>query len=202
MRNLIAKPHLSENDNYLNVKTIEAHIDDDYYVRDLFPTDFSLTGSAATPSTGAVLVSLPAGSEKIDVIQFSEGNTDEVKATFRSRQYWEKGNVEFTIYYSGSLGSSNNIRWSLRGYSHAVGEDITATTIISSDEVTPGPSTAYYLSKYTFSTYLPFSREKELMNIKILRISGNAADTYTGDAYLVMVKARLVPAMLQSGNKL
>jgi hypothetical protein len=202
MRNYIVKPILTEPDQQLNALTIQAHIDDDYYTIDAYPEDFILSGNAAQPSTAATFVSLPVGNERIPVVQFRNGFTDEVKFSWRSRKYWEKGNVEFKIYFTGSTGNTNNIKWQLRGYSHAIGESITAVSTLATDETVAGPTSALFLKSYTFSNYEPMSREMELMHLRLTRLSLDASDTYTGDVYLVLMKITLIPAMNQTGTKL
>lgn len=202
MRNLVVKPKLTDNDHHLNIKTIEAHIDDDYYVVDFYPSDCALSGNGTVPTTAATLVSLPAGNETISILQFSNGNADEVKIDLRTRLYWEKGALEVTVYYTGSVNSTNDIRFSLRGYSHAIGDDITAASTLSVDATTPGPATALTLKKYTFTSYLAFSREMELCHFSLYRDSAHASDTYAGDVYVPIIKVRLIPAMVQTGTKL
>lgn len=201
MRNFVVKPDLTANDQYLNAHTIQAHIDDDYYTVDYHPSDFQLSGNAAAPSTAATIVSLPIGNEKISVVQFRNGFTDEIKGSLRSRLYWEKGTLEFSVYYTGSASSSNNIQLSLRGFAHALNEDITAAASISPNELTPGPGTALLLKKYVFTEYLSFSREKELIHFRIFRSSTAVGDTYAGDVYIPLVRVRLIPSLAQTGNK-
>ncbi len=200
MRNLIVKAKPTEDDNHLNLLTIQAHVDDIYYSIETYPSDFSLSGNGTTPSTAATLVSLPIGNEVISVCQFTNGNTDEIKYLLRSFRYWEKGNLEFTVYYTGSTSNTNNIRFSLRGFTHSLDTSITAASTLSSDETTPGPATALFLKRYVFTTYLPFSREFDICNLRLYRESTHASDTYTGDVYLVMMKIRLIPSLMQTGT--
>lgn len=201
MRNFIIKPELTANDQYLNALTLQAHVDDDYYTVDFYPSSFMLSGNAAAPSTSASIVSLPTSNEVVSVVKFRNGQTDEIKGSLRSRLYWEKGALEFSVYFTGSTGNTNNLQWSLRAFSHALSEDITAAAVISPNELVAGPSTALTLKKYVFTEYLPFSREKELINFRLFRTSTAVGDTYTGDAYLTMLRVRLIPSMNQTGTK-
>lgn len=202
MRNFIIKPILTDNDQYLNALTTQAHIDDDYYVRDLFPKDVSLAGNSSVPTSAATLVSYPIANEVTNAIQFSEGSSNEIQFNTRSRLYWEKGNVEITLYYTGTVSSTNNIRWTLEGRTYALDDLLSEAAALTVIETTPGPSTALAVKKFTFSSYLPFSRESEIMTFRLVRFSGVASDTYTGHALVVAIKLRLIPALNQTGTKL
>lgn len=201
MRNITIKPSFTETDHKSNYNVINQHVDDDYYVIDFYPEDFELSGNATIGSVAATLVSLPAANEQVVVAQLTEGSICEFKFKLRPRQYWVKGNLETTIYYTGDVSSTNNIRLTEVVHDYAIGDDISSTTAFSVVETTAGPSTAYFLKKYTMTNYFPYSRENEIINYRIVRFSGHAADTYTGDVFIVAIKIRLVPAMIQEGAK-
>lgn len=201
MRNIVINSAFSDVDHKTNYSVITGHVDDDYYAVDFQPEDFVLSGNAAQPSTAATLLSLPIGNERVAVVQFANGNTDEIKLSLRPRKYWTKGNIEVTLWYTGDTSSTNPIRWSIAGFKHAIGEDITSAATFSSDETTAGPSTAFFLKKYTFTTYLSMAQEHEFLHFRIFRASGHASDTYAGDAYIALIKTRLIPALVQDGVK-
>lgn len=107
---------------------------------------------------------------------------------------WVTGSVQFTVFYGGSLGSTNNIRWNIIFNAHPVNADITATEVNASQNFA-GPSNANFYVTGTFTTLGSIVGAEKLMGLQILRVGADAGnDTYTGTARLFGVMLDFFPS--------
>lgn len=110
----------------------------------------------------------------------------------RIPRVWRRGMVRFTILYSGSTASTNNIRWRLLANAHGLGQDVGGAVDLTEDKVAPGPAALTNLLAMSFDTWLPINSEDRILGVHLMRNLG-APDTYAGDAYVFMIEVDFFP---------
>lgn len=178
---------LAERDLEQNFDNLKDHVED---------KDFKLWLSASTfqdnkvgaPTTGAYVASF--------YWNLQDAATTAVVAQHYRPAYWTLGKVSMKVFYTGSVGSTNNCRMLFRmsgfienGTSLATaGGDVTATETVS----IPGPAVADEVISYTVTqaNWLALTATYPYLMCSVTRIGADAADTYAGSF-------RLLGAVLQ-----
>jgi len=177
-----------------NQKSLASHIDDDYNTIELGPGDFHDLAIG-----GAVTTYIRAGGSRYSVLSFPvAGATSSFAfATVRRRSLWVKGLLRCRLFYSGSTGSTNPAKFyatpkplALGGLLSAVGANVSAGI--------SGPAVANALCEYAYTSYIPVSAADKTIAVQLVRDKSDAADTYGGDFYVVMVLLEYLPTVTEA----
>lgn len=140
---------------------------------------------------------IPLISDSIVYYEFPDGeNRLEVSGQQDVPAFWVNGELEFTLYYTGTASSTNNIRWGLAANSCAEGVDVFSAPEVDVEQNMPGPATAEQLKSGTFTTRLTINSTHRIAGFTISRNGTHADDTYAGTARLVGILVTYKPALL------
>lgn len=131
--------------------------------------------------------------------EFPDGKESIIATTHYRPDYWRRGYLGLSIYYTGDTGSTNNVFWQPRitGYI----EDGTAFTTETGDvtvmttQLAPGPATADELKIKEISAAgrLAWTAQYPLISVILRRQGGDGSDTYAGEARFLGALLRYYP---------
>jgi hypothetical protein len=151
------------------------------------------TGAPAwdLPTTGAATVPTALGTTTTSgVLAFADGSTQAATAHFTLPGNWAaSAGVNVRLTYTGSLSSTNNIRWQVSTACVADGETLASPTYnTASASNSAGPTTTPQRKTATFQNVNTQSGSTcaadETMYLRVERVGADGGDTYTGSAYL------------------
>lgn len=140
---------------------------------------------------------IPLISDSIVYYEFPDAeNRLEVSGQMDIPEFWIDGALEFEIFYTGTASSTNNIRWGLAANSCIDAADLFATPEVDVEQNMPGPATAEFLTRGTFTTRLTIESDDRIAGFTISRNGTHADDTYAGTARFVGILITYKPSKL------
>lgn len=171
-----------------NQRALQASLYESLYVRYFNPASLRTAGVATL-----------SGTEATEYINFPDNdNSPRAWASLPIPAHWRQGNARFTMFWGGSVGSTNNVNWTLHRRVTAVGGDYT-TNDTATIVVIPGPATANTWQRYTWAANVPIAGNHRLLTFRLLRAGADVTDTYAGAAHLLMCLWRFVPSVQECG---
>lgn len=182
---------LDDTDLRSNQRSIAAHLDDSYYIRDLVPRLF-------TVDANATLVQIPAASPQWPAVKMPDGVISIVVASWRKPRLWVSGRIRLQIRYTSDVGStaSFNVRYRLLAIRRG---EVLPGTLLSANPATftlAGPTVANteMVDDYRYST-VSFDSDDERLSLQIFR--DGTADANANALFLSSVEVVHIPAQQQ-----
>lgn len=139
---------------------------------------------------GAIRTSATTGSINggtSPAINFNIADNSRMRYSFPVPDDWESGtDIEVEIFWSPEDATAGNIYFELDYQSWADGETISGATTLTSTEATPG--TTLELTRFVFTIPTAALAADDMINIRLSREPGNAADTYANDINIQMLR--------------
>lgn len=169
-----------------NQAAIERHLDDACYVHEFGPDAFTVDGTA-TKTLDSTL--------RFPVVSFPDAATSRARAIFRKPSEWRTGKLEFTVWYTAAVGSTNNFRIGLVSDAIRTGEVSSGTNLYLSDVDVPGPAVANTWLRYgpVYST-TSFGSDDQFISFGVGRAGTHANDVNTNPLLLLVAVVRHIPA--------
>lgn len=165
-------------------------ISDDLHVTGAISTDAVSTKYLWLELTGGVRTSATTGSVNggtSPVIRFDAVDDSRSRWTFPVPDDWVSGtDIEIEVFWSPADGTAGNVYYELDYQSWANGETISGATTLTSTEAAPG--TALQLDAFTFTIPNTALATDDMVNIRLSREPGDAADTYANDINIHLIR--------------
>jgi hypothetical protein len=151
-----------------NWRTALGVLDEEYFKEWIDPGRGTLDGPT-----------VPVPGERASVIELPDAASSNWRTNLRRKDRWFGCGIRLTLYYSSTVGSTNDFRLLFGVRAFDVGSDVSgladiATTTFS----TPGPAvaaTVLSVSKLYAPPIIPGNRA--LLTVRVVRLGADAADT-------------------------
>lgn len=140
------------------------------------------------PTSGGASAACLGTTTTQGVLEFADGSTQSATGHLTLPSDWTStGGVDVRLLYTGSTSSTNNIRWQVSCGCVADSDDIVAPSYNTATASSgAGPTTAGQRKTLTFTGIsVTNCAASETLYLKVERIGGDGADTYTGIGRLV-----------------
>ncbi len=168
----------------------DAFIEGDLGVEGAIYTDHTETKHLWLDIAGGVRGSASLGSVnsgRSPVIRFDGENNSRVRYSFPTPDDWVSGtDIEVEVFWSPSDVSTGNVYFTCDYNAFAIGETITGNNALNSTESVSG--TSLELDSFAFTLANSELATDDMINIRVNRIPGNAADTYSEDINIHMIR--------------
>jgi hypothetical protein len=171
-----------------NLRSIERHLADDHYVRDLSP------GVFAVEAAGAII--LDPTTLRYPVIQFPKVIV-RARASFRRSSEWRTGQLAITVEYTSNVGAVANFRLAITA--DAFNADVLpgASLLVTEIDI-PGPGVANTpLVTGPLYTTSSFASDRRRFGIGVARNGAHANDTNVNDLLILGVVVEHIPARME-----
>jgi hypothetical protein len=172
----------------VNQNSIERHINDDHYVRGFTPGDFVLTSAV-----GAAFVLDNVGA-RWPLIEMPDAGISRARVSWRKPSEWRSGKLSVTMWYTSTVGSTNNFHLIYAIDAIRAAEVIFGTELLLLEFNAPGPAVANTVMKVaaTYST-VSLGSDDELFAFGIARDGANADDTNVNSIRIIYATIEHIP---------
>lgn len=174
-----------------NQRSIAAHLDDSYYVRDLHPGVFIVDG------TNATFAQIPAAAPQWPAIKMPKPVVSIAIASWRKPKFWVSGRLRLQFRYTSDVGSTNNFAFDYRVLAIRRGEVLPGTLLTANpvQVLLPGPAVANteMVDAYRYTT-VSMGGDDERLSLQVFRFGTSADDTNANAFFLTAVEVVHIPA--------
>ncbi len=175
-----------------NQRSIAAHLDDSYYVRDLHPGIFIVDG------TNATFTQIPAAAPQWPAIKMPKPAVSIAVASWRKPKLWVSGRLRLQFRYTSDVGSTNNFVFNYRVLAVRRGEVLPGTLLTASPTqvLLAGPAVANteMVDAYRYTT-VSMGGDDERLSLQVFRFGTSADDTNANTFFLTAVEVLHIPAV-------
>lgn len=180
---------IKERDLQNNLRSLDRHLGDSYYTRDLTPPEF------AVEAAGAII--LDPGTLRYPVIQLPKA-TVRARASMRKPSEWRTGALSITIEYTSDVGAVANFRLSVVADAYAAGTALPGTSLLVTEYDIPGPAVANVpLVTGPLYTTTNFGSDRLRFGFGVARNGVHANDLNANDLLILGVVIEHMPARME-----